>query len=516
MESISAGRQVLRFGAFEFDAKEGLLRKRGLRLRIQPQPLKVLQALLEPPGRLVSRDELREKLWPTDTFVDFEHGLNTAVTRLRQILGDSADNPRFIETEARLGYRMIAPVQLGFMNGESGGRLRGASNSGDWGRGCDVPVLPAGDQLGHFGCAAEEENLVTAGQLAKQPFYRRDPTVWIMGAVAIVLGIGASVWWARHEALARGASAELAYRRGIALIRERTLPKVREGTDELRRAVQENPKFAQSWAGLAESAMLLDPSGADTAIEYARRAVELDPECGECHGILGFLLFSTKWKWDEAGEHLAKGAALKPNDPKIQISLAEREAALGRIAHAVEILNRAARQFPYSLNIGAVRAQFLYYGRDYQGAIRESDRLTAMNLSGGLEWKSNALFQIGRNVEAVYALHGFLGSWSSASPETIANRKNAAVTRFEKSGLQGVLGDLLKLTESPPASRVHSYNRARWLMLLGKREQSIKELQVALNNGITEVIYLNVEPVFDPIRSHPELLRILKTIGLSR
>ena len=121
-----------------------------------------------------------------------------------------------------------------------------------------------------------------------------------------------------------------------------------------------------------------------------------------------------------------------------------------------------------------------------------------------------------QNAEAIYALHGFLGSWSSASPEVIANRKNSAVTRFEKAGLAGALGDLLKLTESPPARRVHAHNRARWLMLLGKREQAIKELQVALRSGLGDVIYLKVEPVFDPIRSDPEFLRILNTIGLDR
>jgi tetratricopeptide (TPR) repeat protein len=149
--------------------------------------------------------------------------------------------------------------------------------------------------------------------------------------------------------------------------------------------------------------------------------------------------FSTKWKWDEAGEHLAKAARLKPNDPEIQISLAEREAALGRIAQALQILDGAARQFPNSLNLGAVRAQFLYYGRDYQGAIREGDRLTAMNLSGGLEWKSNALFQIGRHAEAVYSLHGFLGSWSSASHEVIANRKNAGSLAMKRAALRAFL-----------------------------------------------------------------------------
>jgi DNA-binding winged helix-turn-helix (wHTH) protein len=92
--------------------KDGELRKQGTRIRLQPKPLQVLCALLERPGELVTRDELKSRLWPNDTFVDFESGLNTAVNRLRIALGDSAEHPRYIETEARSGYRFIAPAQV--------------------------------------------------------------------------------------------------------------------------------------------------------------------------------------------------------------------------------------------------------------------------------------------------------------------------------------------------------------------------------------------------------------------
>ena len=111
MDSLPVDRKIFRFGAYELDVSDGVLRKGGVRLRVQPQPLKVLLALLERRGELVTREELREKLWPTETYVDFEQGLNAAVTRLRQTLVDSAENPRFVQTEARLGYRMIVPVQ---------------------------------------------------------------------------------------------------------------------------------------------------------------------------------------------------------------------------------------------------------------------------------------------------------------------------------------------------------------------------------------------------------------------
>src|ERR1700739_3275475 len=109
-ESTTRAR-IVRFGAFEADLSACELRKSGVRIKLHGQPFEVLAMLLERPGALVTREQLRVRLWPTDTFVDFDHGVNTAINRLREALGDSADNPRFIETLTRRGYRFIAPVE---------------------------------------------------------------------------------------------------------------------------------------------------------------------------------------------------------------------------------------------------------------------------------------------------------------------------------------------------------------------------------------------------------------------
>jgi TolB-like protein/DNA-binding winged helix-turn-helix (wHTH) protein/Tfp pilus assembly protein PilF len=103
---------MIRFGVFELDLRSGELQKQGRKIRLEGQPVQVLMCLLENPGELVTREELHRKLWPADTFVNFEHGLNAAVKRLRQALSDSADNPRFIETLPRRGYRFVAPIQV--------------------------------------------------------------------------------------------------------------------------------------------------------------------------------------------------------------------------------------------------------------------------------------------------------------------------------------------------------------------------------------------------------------------
>ncbi len=100
-----------RFGVFEADATTGELRRQGLRVKVNVQPFQVLLMLLERPGELLTREDISRELWPDGTFVDYEHGVNSAVNRIREALGDSARNPRFIETLARRGYRFVAPVQ---------------------------------------------------------------------------------------------------------------------------------------------------------------------------------------------------------------------------------------------------------------------------------------------------------------------------------------------------------------------------------------------------------------------
>src|SRR5689334_8334675 len=109
-----ASSRLVRFGVFEADLRSHELRKRGTKLKIQEKPFAVLGFLIGRPGELVTREELRDHLWPADTFVDFDHGLSIAIHKLRQVLDDSPDSPRFIETLPGRGYRFVAPVEHSF------------------------------------------------------------------------------------------------------------------------------------------------------------------------------------------------------------------------------------------------------------------------------------------------------------------------------------------------------------------------------------------------------------------
>jgi DNA-binding winged helix-turn-helix (wHTH) protein len=132
------GARTIRFDAFELDLASGELRKSGARIRLQEQPFQVLASLLEHPGVLMTREELRRKLWPGDTFVDFDHSLNTAVNKIREALGDAASSPRFVETIARRGYRFIGTVQDS--SGASAGSVPGHATGEAFDAALNIPL----------------------------------------------------------------------------------------------------------------------------------------------------------------------------------------------------------------------------------------------------------------------------------------------------------------------------------------------------------------------------------------
>jgi TolB-like protein/DNA-binding winged helix-turn-helix (wHTH) protein len=187
-----------RFEPFEVDFGTVELRRRGLRLKVSGQPLHILEMLLERPGEVVSREELRRVLWEDDTFVDFERGLNAAVNRLREALGDSAAKPRYIETLPRLGYRFIAPVS----GPSTGEQLPSAASSGQ----AELPVGPSGtavDTAPATDSNANSDSLSPSGtEIPRAGMSRRRilELKWLL--LAGCLGLAAILaLWTRHRRL---------------------------------------------------------------------------------------------------------------------------------------------------------------------------------------------------------------------------------------------------------------------------------------------------------------------------
>jgi DNA-binding winged helix-turn-helix (wHTH) protein/Tol biopolymer transport system component len=172
--AISSTENRIRFGLFELDLSTRQLTKNGARVRLPQQPIKILSILLERPGEIVTREELRRRLWPSDVFVDFDHGLNKAIQKLRDALGDSAGSPRYVETIPRVGYRFIAPV-------DGAGTILGAQPETN-GRGPEKVLASSPDG----------KMAATAG---RRPWRWLLPAAWIVGlgaCVAIVIAIARS------------------------------------------------------------------------------------------------------------------------------------------------------------------------------------------------------------------------------------------------------------------------------------------------------------------------------------
>ncbi|MGH9665750.1 MAG: winged helix-turn-helix domain-containing protein, partial [Bryobacteraceae bacterium] len=172
-----ADRETLfHFGVFELDLRAGELRKRGIRIKIQEQPLQILGLLIECPGEVVTREQIQKKLWNGDTFVDFDNAINSAVRKMRDALGDTSENPRFVETVARHGYRFIAPIKQ---------HLTTALPVQENHLALPVPLSP-GPESAH---TPEKRAVAPAAT-------RRGMSLWVVAGAVLLIAAGAAVWQA--------------------------------------------------------------------------------------------------------------------------------------------------------------------------------------------------------------------------------------------------------------------------------------------------------------------------------
>jgi DNA-binding winged helix-turn-helix (wHTH) protein/Tfp pilus assembly protein PilF len=337
---VSAPTTRISFGVFELDTESGELRRRGIRVNLQDQPCQLLQLLLEHPGHVVTREALRARLWPADTFVDFEHGLNRAVHRLREVLRDCAESPRFIETLPRRGYRFIAPVQSPIAPARFpttdlavGSTAREAYLAGRFFRQtwtCDglaksetllrqSLALAPGFADGH---AALSQTYCSMGILGCRPAHEVYPSA--RAAALNALQIDDSVADA-HLSLAEvkkayewdWAAAETGYRRALALDATNSLTHV----------------WYADW---------LSKMGRHSeAIDAALRARELDPVSADRNSFLGFIFYRAR-QYDQALAMCRKAIELVPYYPPshwfiglVYQQLGEHRLAIAALQHAV-------------------------------------------------------------------------------------------------------------------------------------------------------------------------------------
>ncbi|HWJ06351.1 MAG TPA: winged helix-turn-helix domain-containing protein [Steroidobacteraceae bacterium] len=380
--------RVIRFDGWTLDCCTGELQRAGVRVRLQSQPLAVLESLLAQPGEMVSREELIARLWPRGV-VDFDTALNSAVRRLRTALQDHADHPQYIETIPKRGYRFIGRLDEDVRpagSTESAAR-RSAPVAARATAAADAPIAA------HEIAAADRPIAV----IAARPRIGMPRVALALVAASLLTGLLAWPAWrpqvpalpaelvAAPTTAVVPAEAEDVYRQGRFLLQRRGPGDVQSARERFEATVALYPSHARAWAGIA-STWWLDvveqrtaPAGGLAAVHRAAtRALELDPHVAEAH----LRLANVAWYTGErvAGDaHLREAVALEPDDPLVSSFAASAAAERGDWATAVAMQRRAVDADPLG---GAVRhnlAVFLYLAGRYDEAAAQLQELRTLN-----------------------------------------------------------------------------------------------------------------------------------------
>jgi TolB-like protein len=436
MKSVAGDSRIIRFGAFELDANAGELRKKGLKIRLQEQPLRILRMLLESPGRLVSREELRAALWPSNSYVDFDQGLNRAINRLREALGDSAESPSFIETLSRRGYRFTGtiaanarkidslavlplenlsrdPEQDYFADGltealitylakisalQVASRTSVMRYKGAHGRSVreiaadlDVKGIVEGTVLRSGERVRISVQLVdaTTDKHLWAEIYDRDlrDILELQTEVAssIVREIQATVTPPEQAQLARRHEVDPevyeAYLKGRFFWNKRTPDGMRRGAEYFQQAIEKDPDYAPAYAGLGDSAARLGwwgfvppEQGCARGKAAAQRALEIDDTLAEAYAALGFAVLHYDFAFSAAEEACRRAVALDPRDAYAAQASCIALTASGRFDEGVSGALRAVQLEPLSLPLRWTASSMLYLARQYDRAIEEARR----------------------------------------------------------------------------------------------------------------------------------------------
>jgi TolB-like protein/Flp pilus assembly protein TadD len=562
----------LRFGTFEADLEFGQLTKLGRPLRLQEQPFRVLTILLQRPGILVTREDLQAAVWPKTT-VDYEHGLNKAISKIREALGDSAMKPRFIETVPRRGYRFLADVAhaairslavLPFVDisGDAGedyfadgmteelitdlgqiGALhvisrtsvmtyKGAHKSlRDIGRELAVDVVVEGSVL-RLG-----QRVRINAQLIEVP---ADRHIWaqsytddlgnalaLQGRVAqdIAQQIQAVLTVPERAALEKSTAVKPeafeSYLKGRYFWNKRTGDGLKAAIAHFDRAIEMDVTFAQAYAGLADSYALagdwqhalLSPEAAFAkAKAAAARALKLNDSLGEAHASLAFALDLYGWDWDSAGYHYRRAIDLNPGYATARQWYAWHLIVTGSIFQGIAELRKAASLDPLSLIIGADLADALCIARLHDESIEQARNVInlAPDFAATHYVLGQALEQKHMHDEAIAAYERAIGL-AGHNGAFDSNLAFAYALSGRPAEAAKIAHELQVGYDGIPSTAA---NIALVYVGLGDNDRAMSWLDNAYNARFNPSILLR--PAWDSLRPDPRFQRLLHRIGLPR
>ena len=518
-KSLSPG-TVLRFGVFQVNLAARELRKHGVRIRLPGQPFVILSILLEKPGEVITREEIRRRLWTSDTFVDFEHSLNSAIKKLRGALGDSPENSRYIETVPRVGYRFIAPVAevsaIQLCAGETPLGTAGVETA--------VKVQKSRARrrsllLGIFPV------LITAiagyfswSHFRSRPLPQSKTASEIRAEVKDGAPTGSN---SQPVSSTKSAEARDLYLKGMYFWNKRTGPGFQRAIEYFQQATKMDPNYAPAYAGLANSYTLLTAYSSVSANLYmpqaraaALRALELDDGLAEAHTALALIVQNHDWDWQTSEKEYRRAIELNPNYATAHHWYAEHLMRLGRFDEALSESERARQLEPLSLIIATDNGAILYYSRQYDRAITQFRTVLRKDPKFG---QANGLITFAYVEKAMFA---------QALANTEMRRLYYGEAPWYWSALAYIYGragqperarhELEKLQE---VSRHEQLDQAimLWAHLgMGDKEEALADLEKAYSEHFNVLTTLKVEPGFDPLRSDPRFQDLLRRVGLAQ
>jgi TolB-like protein/DNA-binding winged helix-turn-helix (wHTH) protein/Tfp pilus assembly protein PilF len=636
---------VVRFGTYEVSLLSGEVRKSGLRIKVQQQPMKLLEILLERSGEVVTREELRSRVWPNESFGDFDQALNIAIGKLRSALGDSAENPRFIETLPKRGYRFIADVSVvdadtrpkrpGSADGdlpgperkaESGHRVREAGLTVAPKRRLwptrrvivalavviSLPILavwlfrsrgraPAGirslavlplDNLSgdasqnYFADGMTDELITDLAQISALRVISRTSVMVYEGArkplpqIARELNVDAVVegtvlrsgdqvritaqlieastdkhiWSRSYEGdlrdtltLQRRVASAIAdqirinltpqeqaalkntrsvnpeayesYLKGRYFWNKRTADGLKVALAYFNQAIEEDPKYAQAYSGLADTYALLGdwqyavmtPKEAfPKAKSAAIRALELDNALGEAHNSLAFVLDGFDWDLDSGGKEFRRAIELNPGYATAHHWYAWHLSLLGRYDEAIAEMRKAENLDPLSLIINSDLAELLVLAHSYDESIQQSRKTIEMDPNFALAHNQLAQAYLQKHIygEAIAEMQKAV-QLSGGSPTCVSNLARAYVASGKRTEAVQLLSDLRRRSNS-------SYSNASEIAMiyasLGETDEAMNWLARGYEERFNPGVLLR--PGFDPLRSDRRFQTLVRRVGL--
>jgi len=559
----------VRFGVFELVQPTGELRRDGASVNLQEQPLQVLRALIEEPGRIVTREELRQKIWPANTFVDFDHGINNAIKRLREALEDTAAAPRYIETLPRRGYRFVGKIERETPRMRALAVLPLVNLSPDaeqeyFAEGLTDALITTLAKIGQLRVVSRTSSMLyksrnkplreIARELAVDAFIegtmlRAGPRVRITAQLIDVRNEEKLVWAENYErglgdvlalqadvasAIAREVHVKLTPQETARLYHSHTVEPaayeaylkgryhwIRRSREGHERAVQYfeqailiDPEYAAAYSGLADAVSIMGLWGLLTpqeacgkAKELARTALEIDVSLAEAHTSLAWATFHYDWAFADSESEFERALELDPRSGAGHHWFGMALGMMGRYEEAYTEIRRAIRLDPHRSLMHFGMAFISWCGRRYDQAIDAAREALELD-----PYAAQAYVWLGLTYVAKSMFEPALDALQKAA--NLSGRAPVAVACLGEA--YAAVGDEVQarriLEELTGQQHVTAYFVSRVWSALGIREEAFRWLEIGFEQRAEWMALLSVDPRFDALRDHPRFQELMRRL----